>query len=239
MLAFAVDVPALIDPNARDGRLGIKLEFHIEDAELFPEGEAVSGRFFALGQEMTARIPKLPYQIALKLMTLHAPPVGIDAAREDAIPRQLYDIDLLLAKLHTAEQWRQLADYSRRRYVKEERQRSREPTRDGPWPSTIERLDEWALADDPAQRYGHLIRVFQASQVAPGTRRPPEQWRARARRLRVAARCLGDDRDSGYRSWVRALEIESRISEPAGAKLRGYAPGCRCSPAYRARRPGG
>jgi hypothetical protein len=221
LLAFAMDVPALIDRNARDGRLGIKLEFHIEDPGLFPESESVSGRFFALSQDINVRIPRLPYQIALKLMTLHAPPVGIDAGREDSIPRQLYDIDGLLAELDSPEQWAVLAEYTQRRYVKEEKQRDRSPDPRGPWASMARRLSEWAAADEPGSRYEQLIRSFQGSQVSASTKMAPARWRGRARRLQFAVRALAMGAE-GWGRWKRALRIESRIAEPAGNQLRAY-----------------
>jgi hypothetical protein len=222
LVAFAVDVPAQLDRNAQEGRLSIKLEFHIEDdPALFPEGESVSGQFFALREDFRAILPRLPYQLALKLMTLVAPPVGIDTPREDAVPRQLYDLDALLAQLHSQEQWDTLASYTARRYVKEERQRDREPHPDGAWPSIADRLDEWAQAEDPERRFGQLINSFQTSQVARATKRPLAQWRGRARRLQFAARCLAMGAE-GFARWHRALEIESRIDEPAGRNLRAY-----------------
>jgi hypothetical protein len=233
LVAFAFHVPALLDSNAHESRLSIKLEFHIEDDPgLFPDSERVSGEFFALAQKLHAKLPKLPYQIALKLMTLVEPPVGIDAAREDSIPRQLYDIDVLLATLEDGGDWETLAAYSRRRYVKEEQQRHRTPSADGPWPSIGVRLDAWSQADDPQQPYGGLIRSFQGSQVTSATKRPPEQWRGRARRLQFAARCLATDAHAavgndaasrqGFARWQRARAIESRINEPAGPNLKAY-----------------
>ena len=221
MVAFSVDVPALLDANAKNGMLGIKLEFHIEDAGLFPAGESVSGRFFALAEDIRALIPKLPYQIALKLMTLHAPPVGINLGREDSIPRQMYDLDSLLGGLDDADQWAVLATYTQRRYIKEEEQRDREPDPRGPWASMAHRLGEWAAADDPEQRYAKLIGSFQGSQVSAGTKQSPALWRGRARRLQFAVRALALGED-GYPRWQRALSIESRIAEPAGTRLKEY-----------------
>jgi Nucleotidyl transferase AbiEii toxin, Type IV TA system len=221
LAAFAVDVPAMLDRNATGGRLSVKLEFHIESVELFPDSERVSGRFFALGEDVTARIPKLPYQIGLKLMTLHEPPVGIDQAREDDLPRQLYDLDVLLAQLKQQKQWDVLIDYARRRYVKEEDQRQRTAAEDGPWPSIGRRLDDWSQTDALSLPYGQHIRAFQASQVAAATKRPMEHWRGRARRLQFAVRSLAAG-PQGYKQWRRALRIETRIDEPAGAKLKAY-----------------
>lgn len=231
LVAFAFDVPSLLDSNAREGRLGIKLEFHIEDDPgLFPESEEVSGEFFALAQTLRARLPKLPYQLALKLMTLVEPPVGIDAAHEDALPRQIYDVDALLATLDKRQDWDVLATYTTRRYKKEEQQRDRTPSPGGPWASIGVRLDAWSQADDAALRYGALIRSFQASQVSTATKRPPEQWRGRARRLQFAAHCLAADAapgvsggdGGGFGRWQRALAIERRIKEPAGPNLKAY-----------------
>lgn len=234
LVAFAFHVPALIDSNARDGRLTVKLEFHIEDdADLFPDSETVSGEFFALAETLHARLPKLPYQLALKLMTLVEPPVGIDEAREDSIPRQIYDVDALLATLTTSNDWKTLATYATRRYEKEEKQRKRSPNPAGPWASIGVRLDAWSQTEDAQQRYGGLIRSFQASQVSAGTKRPPEQWRGRARRLQFAMRCLsldaaaagagnGGSGEDGFARWQRALAVESRIHEPAGSELKTY-----------------
>lgn len=106
LVAFAFEVPALLDSKVRDGRLSIKLEFHIEDDPgLFPESESVSGEFFALAERLQAVLPRLPHQVALKLMTLVEPPVGIDPAREDSLPRQIYDVDALLATLKSSDEW--------------------------------------------------------------------------------------------------------------------------------------
>jgi len=233
LVAFAFHVPALLDSNAHGARLSIKLEFHIEeDIGLFPDSEPVLGEFFALAQKLQARLPKLPYQVALKLMTLVEAPVGIDAGHEDSIPRQLYDVDALLATLMDGADWETLAVYSGRRYVKEEQQRHRTPSADGPWPSIGARLEAWSQADDPKQPYGGLIRSFQGSQVTTASKRPLEQWRGRARRLQFAARCLATDAHAaagngassspGFGRWQRALAIESRINEPAGPHLKAY-----------------
>jgi hypothetical protein len=64
------------------------------------------------GVPISARLPELPYQLVLKLIALATPPVGIDEDRRaDAVPRQLYDLDLLLAALREERQWQTMADY--------------------------------------------------------------------------------------------------------------------------------
>jgi len=61
--------------------------------------------------------------VALKLMTLAAPPVGIGADREAAIPRQIYDLDSLRQQVRRPEDWVALQDYAGRRYAKDVQRR--------------------------------------------------------------------------------------------------------------------
>lgn len=222
LLSFMVDVPALLDRNAPAGVLGVKLEFHIEDdPSMFPEHEQVSGRFVGLTQDLLVRIPRLPYQIGLKFMTLHAPPIGVEAGRQDVLLRQLYDLDVLLAQLSGHEEWATLASYSERRYEKEAAQRGLAVSSEGPWTSIAERLDQWSDTEEADKPYGASILRFQASQLASRSTRPLAQWSGRVRRLQFAVRCLALGKD-GYQLWVRALDIEARIAEPAGPRLKGY-----------------
>jgi hypothetical protein len=56
----------------------------------------------------------------LKLMTLAASPVGIDEARRsDAIPRRLYDLDILLASFVNSGRWEAMVAYCSARYARE------------------------------------------------------------------------------------------------------------------------
>ena len=72
----------------------VKLEFHFEGR--LPTSDLITGSLGpAASLEMTAALPEL---IGIKLMTLAAEPVGIEeATRAAAVPRQVYDIGLLLA----------------------------------------------------------------------------------------------------------------------------------------------
>lgn len=213
LAAFAVDVPALITPT--EELLAVKIEFHIEDdPDLFPEGEAVEGSFFGLAETVHAQLPQLPYQIALKLMTLHDDPVGLAPTYEAAVPRQMWDVDVLAAKLRDAEQFQLLADYSRRRYIKEEQQRGRSPEDDGPWAGIERRLGQWSPPSD--DQWSNIER-FQNSQITRASRRPREQWAARVARLRLLARILATP---DYATWKRILQVEKLIPEPAGKELR-------------------
>jgi hypothetical protein len=214
LAAFAVDVPALL--NANNDTLAVKVEFHIEsDSALFPEEESVTGAFYGLAEDVTARLPRLPYQVALKLMTLHEPPVGLLAKYEAAFPRQMWDVDVLVAQMADQEQFRTLAEYGPRRYVKEEVQRHRKPQEGGPWAGIQRRLNSWAPLTEPQWV---SIEQFQSSQMTRATRRPRDQWTARVARLRLLSRLLADD---DYATWNRMLAAEKRIPDrPQGAEVK-------------------
>jgi hypothetical protein len=214
LAAFAVDVPALLDTN--NTTLAVKVEFHIEtDSTLFPEEEPVTGAFYGLAENVTARLPRLPYQVALKLMTLHEPPVGLMPKHEAAFPRQMWDVDVLDAQMAGREQFHTLAEYGQRRYIKEEEQRNRLPEEGGPWAGIERRLSSWAALTAPQWR---SIEQFQSSQMTRATRRPQEQWAARVARLRLLCRLLTD---GDYAVWKRMLIAEKRIPDrPQGAEVK-------------------
>ena len=52
----------------------LKIEFHVNIEEL-PPSETITSEHFALPQPVQARVPLVPYQVALKLLTLTDPPV--------------------------------------------------------------------------------------------------------------------------------------------------------------------
>jgi hypothetical protein len=206
LATFVVDVPSLLTPNLEV--LAVKMEFHIEtDAALFPDAEEVEGTFYALDEKVTARLPRLPYQIALKLMTLHEAPVGLNAEYEQAVPRQMWDVDVLAAEMKTNAEFQTLADDAERRYVKEERQRARSPEPRGPWDGVERRLGGWAPPNDEQWR---SIEQFQSSQMTRATRRPRDYWAARVARIRLLRRLL-EERD--WPGWERTLAVERLIPE--------------------------
>jgi hypothetical protein len=130
-------------------------------------------------------------------MTLHEPPVGLLPKYEAAFPRQKWDVDVLVAGMKTKAQFLTLAEYSERRYGKEEAQRNREPERGGPWAGLDRRLSDWAPLSDEQWR---TIEQFQSSQMTRASRRPREHWAARVARLRLLNLLLGR-RD--HATWER------------------------------------
>lgn len=160
---------------------------------------------------MRAAVPALPYQIALKLITLAAPPVGIPPERDADIPHQLWDLDYLVAQIDSAGQWHELATYTSRRYAQEAVRCGRKPLQGEPWVAIDARLEQWSACDiDEAMR--HLINGFQGAQISRATQRRPPEWRARVRRLQFAARCasLGQE---GWLLWREAVRLEELVPE--------------------------
>ncbi len=98
LATYVVPVPLRLD-HGYSRKSEIKLEFHFE--RRLPASELIRGTLGpAATPEITAALPELPYQIAIKLMTLAEKPVGIEeATRAAAVPRQMYDVDLLLVGL--------------------------------------------------------------------------------------------------------------------------------------------
>jgi hypothetical protein len=216
LLAYRVDVPKLFDPNPSIDALTVKLEFHLDDE--LPPFDTVTFVHGFVGQSLTAQIPQLPYQVALKLLTLLEPPVGIDADREPAVARQIYDIDVLAAMLQPAN-WDVLNTYAPHRYAKEIAQRSLSPAHDQPWSGARRRLQAWSACIDRDTKFWRYINAMQSSQLARSSQRTPEEWTARCHRLIVATRCLQDAKP--HEPWQRALSIEARIPpKPHGAELR-------------------
>lgn len=84
MITYLVPVALLLDHGKATNNT-VKVEFHFEPD--LPPAETVSGNVGPTQRTIRARLPELPYQFVLKLMTLAAPPVGIDEERRgDAIP---------------------------------------------------------------------------------------------------------------------------------------------------------
>lgn len=217
LLAYRVDVPKLFDPNPSIDALTVKLEFHLDDE--LPPSDTVTVAHGVVGQSLTAQIPQLPYQVALKLLTLVEPPVGIDADREPAIARQIYDIDVLLATMLQPADWDVLSAYALHRYAKEIAQRSLPPAHGQPWSGARLRLQAWSACIDRDTRFWRDINAMQSSQLARSSQRTPEEWAARCHRLIVATCCLQDAKP--HEPWQRALSIEARIPlKPHRAELR-------------------
>ncbi len=190
LLAYKVDVPKLFDPNPSIDALTVKLEFHLDDE--LPPSDTITVAHGVVGQSLTARVPQLPYQVALKLLTLVEPPVGIDDDREPTIARQIYDIDVLLAAMLQPADWDALSTYAPHRYAKEIAQRSLPSAQDQPWSGARLRLQAWSACMDRGTKFWRHINAMQSSQLARSSQRTPEEWAARCHRLIVATRCLQD-----------------------------------------------
>jgi hypothetical protein len=217
LLAYRVGVPKLFDPNPSIDALTVKLEFHLDDE--LPPSDTVTVAHGVVGQSLTARVPQLPYQVALKLLALIEPPVGIDADREPAVARQIYDIDVLLAAMLQPADWHALSTYAPHRYAKEIAQRSLPSVHDQPWSGARWRLQEWSACIDANTRFWTHINAMQSSQLARSSQRTPEEWAARCHRLIVATHCLQDAKP--HERWQRALSIEALIPpKPHGPELR-------------------
>ena len=200
-------MPKLFDPNPTIDALTVKLEFHLDDE--LPPSDTITVAHGVVGQSLTARVPQLPYQVALKLLALVEPPVGIGVNREPAIARQIYDIDVLLAAMQQPADWDALSTYGPHRYAKEIAQRSLPSAQDEPWSGARWRLQEWSACIDGNTRFWRHINAMQSSQLARSSQRTPEEWAARCHRLIVATRCLHAAKP--HEPWQRALSIEALI----------------------------
>lgn len=210
LVSYTVRMPSMTVAN--EETLFAKIEFHLEDE--LPPGEQVIGKPFAVGREITNVLPALPYQVGLKLIVFDDPPVGIPPARDDAIPRQMHDIDLLAARMTNATDWALLGPYVRRRYEKERRFQGLSLGDDAPWAGIVRRMDDWAACDTDRGKWT-TITNFQTNQVGKSTRRPVGDWRARARRIQTMAKLMSKDRSDLY---LRALALEQRIDPTIGGR---------------------
>lgn len=203
LVSFLITVPALIVENRET--LEAKVEFHLE--EVLPPGQDVTGQPFAVGQPLTTTIPALPFQIGLKLIVFDDPPVGIPPERDDVLPRQMHDIDLLARTMTDPGDWGQLGPYVKRRYTKERQYQGLDPEPDGPWTGIQRRMNDWAQCDRQPEKW-KAIQNFQTGQIGRSTRRSAGEWRARANRLAVMAQTAATDRTDLY---LRALQLEEHL----------------------------
>jgi hypothetical protein len=154
---------------------------------------------------MTARLPKLPYQVVIKLMTLAADPVGIDEQRRRAaVPRQLYDLDGLTAALD-AEDWPALHAYCASRYAYECDLLEINAAAGEPFAGITARLSRWAECLDPSSAQWRTISAVQSSQLQKPAWLPARGWRARAHRLEIFAKCVQVG-PSGWETWQTARD---------------------------------
>lgn len=212
MKTYQVVVPSLLGLTDENGepKHVIKVEFHFLDE--LPPSEAKAAEVFALPGKVEHSIPTLPYQVALKMVTLTAPPIGIPAERAADVPKQLYDLDLLLQQMLEGDQWARFGDAT----VDNARLEASyagvtPPTADTVWLQISDRLRAFtAIVGD--KELMRQVENYQGSQVPRAMRVGPRAWRCRAMRLLVASRCarLGAP---GAAVWREAL----RCSAAAGS----------------------
>ena len=215
LITYEVAVPALLGHTDQSGvpKHVIKLEFHM--VERLPPIELVTGEVFALVKPVTSMIPTLAHQLALKIVALAQPPIGIPARRDDDIPKQIYDIDRLLHHVTSPDQWREfsravdetIADECRKADVPNDIPLTRA--------GIHARLECWANRDDP--RIKQLTR--DAGALAGWEMRAGIiAWACRARRIQYALGCAGQS--DGRDLWNHANVEAARLSTDPGAAWR-------------------
>jgi len=201
LITYVIPVALRLD-HGRASNNTVKVEFHFETD--LPPSETLSGSVGPTKQPMLARVPELPYQFVLKLMTLASPPVGIDEDhRQDAVPRQLYDLDLLLAVFTQESQWRTMVGYCAARYARECAHWEAEVAPREPSASIQQRLARWEDCIDPANERWKTIRAVQQSQLRREVHQGRWGWRARCLRLVTVAQCI--ELEDGWKTWQQAL----------------------------------
>jgi hypothetical protein len=144
------------------------------------------------------------------LMTLAASPVGIDEERRgDAIPRQLYDLDILLASFTNSGQWEAMVAYCSARYARECETWTIDVSAGEPAAGIRERLQRWASCSDSSSERWRTIRALQQSQLRQKVHREPWGWRARCLRLALAVGCI--DAEDGWVIWQQALATAALV----------------------------
>jgi hypothetical protein len=201
MITYVVPVALLLN-HGKATNNEVKVEFHFEPD--LPPAETVSGNVGPTQRTIRARLPELPYQFVLKLMTLAASPVGIDEERRgDAIPRQLYDLDILLASFTKSDQWQAMVAYCSARYARACETWTIGVAAGEPNAGIRDRLQRWASCSDSSSEHWRTIRAVQQSQLRQGVHREPWGWRARCLRLALAVECI--NAEDGWAIWQQAL----------------------------------
>jgi hypothetical protein len=211
---YYIPVPAIFAPS-RNGQHPIKVEFHIDIAAM-PPSEAITREHFALPEPVRATVPKVPYQVALKMLTLADPPIGLDPSREDALPRQVYDLDELTQAIDSATDFAEVRRYADVLYAEEAGRSGLTIASDEPWSGIERRMEVWAPVDTDSER-ARQVEAFQVTQMSTVTRRSMAQWRARFRRVQLAARCAAMG-EAGYEYWRGALALEARVPDNVRGK---------------------
>ncbi len=200
MVSFALSLPPIASKGS--AHLTVKVEFHLEHV-LPPTDAEIEASLWTSSTPIRARLPRVPFQIAMKLMTLAAEPIGLPPARIDALPRQVYDIDGLLLLTPTADAGStRVAVIERLRVEAESKRLTSPPMLDEVVASILERARTGFQGE-----FRSVIDRFQFSQLTGASRRTPADWSARFARLAIATQLLVIDDDA--KAWQSLLEEES------------------------------
>jgi hypothetical protein len=182
--SYRVPVPDLLSGYSRPSGASesfVKLEFHMK-GEL-PDLEKLPEPHWSTNERIELLGPTMPYQIALKLVTLVDPPIGIEDGRIEAIPKHLYDLDVLFARLLRESDWDAVGEQLAKQYIEECTQREMTPAQGEPFDQISGRLDEWTECRNKDTVYWTTIESMQSSQMQHRNRVIPDLWSARCSRL--------------------------------------------------------
>jgi len=219
LFSYKIYAPALLTRPIDGDTIQVKVEFHQGAASIMPDTERVTGRFLTSSHVMNARIPKPPYQFALKSVALSAPPVGIPPEREEDIPKNLYDLDLLLPQITNHESWLDLLKYSSSHYQIECGYCKITPRAGDNWQGFIDRLEAWNDCASKDTQHWKTIDKFQSVQLAKPSWTTSTKWFARVSRLQFLGQCLLQD-EPGWAEWDAALKMSQRLLPVSGKDLR-------------------
>jgi Nucleotidyl transferase AbiEii toxin, Type IV TA system len=214
LLTYEVPVPSLLGHTDTRGHAKhiVKLEFHFTGA--MPPTENVTAEVFALVDPITSTIPILAHQIALKLLSLAAEPIGIPQRREHDIPKQIYDIDRLLQHLSGQRGWAELHEGITRVAASEATKIGLDDDPTSVVAGIVVRLEQWAAVTDD-NRLKELTRNAGAL-TGQAHRVGAIGWRARARRIQYALQCAHEP--AGDELWETAhADVERLSRDPQSA----------------------
>ena len=204
MVAYEVVVPALLGHIDLHGLAQhvIKLEFHF--VSQLPPAEAVRSEVFALVDPVEHTIPKVPYQIAMKLMTLAEPPIGLPPEREDDLPKHASDLDALVMQVRTPADWAMLLAAVNEQAGHEIKTHKAAATPPVVLEQIVARLEHWALSPT-----SNLLAALDM-QLTKASRLGPWEWRSRFRKLKFFVGCTLEGAAGGPR-WFDAFRAEEVI----------------------------
>jgi hypothetical protein len=118
---------------------------------------------------------------------------------------------LVSQRINNPDDWGHIKAYANVLYAKEAAAHDIAVAKSEPWNGIDRRLVRWVLVDvDP--EIARMVDAFQVTQMPTVARRTMSQWRARFRRVQLAARCASAG-PAGYATWRAALDLEAAVPE--------------------------